>query len=124
MTANENAIRAWYSTLDFEKFLAEDVDFEVMEGFLEGGKYKGRQEVADMFARYMKNFTEFKAEVTDIIDGDRAVTGIGIYKGVLARNGQSFEIPFCHVWYMKDHKIQRMRHFVNTLLMQEAIDRA
>lgn len=123
MSANEDAIRAWYATLDFETHLAEDVDFEVMEGFLEGGKYNGRQEVVAMFARYMKNFTEFKAEVTDVIDGDRAVTGIGVYRGILASNGQSFGIPFCHIWYMQDHKIVRMRHFVNTLLMHYAINK-
>lgn len=124
MTTNEDTIRAWYATLDFEKHLAEDVDFEVMEGFLEGGRYNGRQEVADMFSRYMKNFTEFKAEVTDVIDSDRAVTGLGIYKGILAKNNQSFEIPFCHIWYMENDQIVRMRHFVNTLMMRNALDKS
>jgi len=124
MSESLTLIEHWYASIDFEKCLHEDVDFEVMDGFFEGGKYRGRQQVAEMFPRFMGNFSEFKAEVVDLIDGGRAVTGIGVYNGRLKSNNNSFSVPFCHIWYVDDGKIVRMRHFVNTLMMQEVVIQA
>jgi len=122
MTANLELIEGWYATLDFDRYLADDVDFEVMEGFPEGGRHRGRSDVAAMFGRFMALYSEFKAEIEDIIDGGSGVTGVGTYRGVLKSNGESFEIPFCHIWYLKNGQIVRMRHFVNTLKMAYALD--
>jgi uncharacterized protein len=57
---------------------------------------------------------------TSFENGD-AIVGLGHYQGRSKVTGKTFKVPFAHVWFMKEGRIIKLNHNVNTLMLHRAI---
>jgi predicted ester cyclase len=119
MQSPVQTIAAWYETLDPQRFVAQEVHFEVAPGFPEAGLYRTREEVAAMFKRLFSRFSRWKLRVDDVVEQGDRVFATGAYLGATP-GGRTFETPFCHVWTVREGQIARVLHIPNTHTMQQA----
>lgn len=115
---NPEIVGLWYATLDIDRNLAEDVDWEIAPGFPEEGRYRGREAVRAMFGRLMENFGDFAVVLDEMFAGEGGrVVALGEYRGTAKKTGRSFVVPFAHVWTVDGDYIRRVRHYpVNAIL--------
>jgi hypothetical protein len=77
--------------------------------------------LGEVLTRLPENASEFRADAEEFLDaGDRIVV-LGHHRGVNAAMGQAFEVPFAHVWTMKDGLAIRFRSYVDTALLRAAL---
>lgn len=124
MSAEIETLRHWYRTMDYDRCLAADIEWEMAERFPEAGLTIGRDNVRMMFARFFRRFSDWGIDVEDMIQSDTRVVVIGTYRGTAKATGRSFIVPYCHIWTFKDGRMASVRHFANTALMSEALQSA
>ncbi len=127
--SNLNAVKAVYEA--FAKgdipavlgFLDANIDWTEAEGFPYGGTYHGPQGVlAGVFMRLGREWDGFAAVPNEFIDGGDAVVALGKYSGTYKATGKSFEADFAHVWKIQAGKAIRFVQYVDTLLVQRALE--
>jgi ketosteroid isomerase-like protein len=57
----------------------------------------------------------------EFVDGGDTVVALGKYSGTYKRTGKSFQANFAHVWKMSDGKAIRFVQYVDTLVVQRAL---
>ena len=118
---NFEIIREWYATLNPE-ILDENVDWRLADGFPADGRYHGRRAVfEDWWPRLAAQFEDWKATPERFLDSGEAVVALGHYTGRARATGRAFEVPFAHIWWMRDGRIVKFDHYTNTLLLHRAI---
>ncbi len=123
MTAEIDTLRHWYRTMDYERCLAEDIDWEMAERFPEAGRTVGRENVRAMFVRFFERFDkDWAIKVEDMFQSGSRVVAIGTYCGTAKATGRSFAVPYCHIWTFRDGRMASVRHFANTALMNDALE--
>ena len=122
MTPEIETLSHWYRTMDYERCLAADIDWEMAERFPEAGRTKGRENVRAMFARFFERFSDWAIEVEEMIPSDARVVVVGTYSGTAKATGRSFVVPYCHIWTFANGRMARVRHFANTALMNDALE--
>ena len=102
--------------------LAPDIHWTEAEGFPYGGTYVGPDDVlANVFARLGSEWDGFEAVPhTFVAEGDSVVT-LGDYGGTYKATGKSFRANFAHVWEVREGKAVRFTQYVDTLLVQRAL---
>jgi ketosteroid isomerase-like protein len=129
MGANLDLIRATYEGSSEDNgrallaALAPDAEWTEAEGFPYAGTYVGPDGIlAGVFRRLASEWIGYRADVnTYLEDGDR-VAAFGVYSGTYKATGKSMRADFAHLYEIKDGKITRMRQYVDTVLVQKAID--
>jgi len=92
-----------------------------MDGMPNGGKYIGRKEVFEnYFPNMLANFKEFHAIPEQILGLEDHVMVVGKYQGV-SKNGKKFDVPFSHVYLIKENKIKQFRQFTDTQIIQNSL---
>ena len=103
-------------------FLSPDVKWTEAEGFPYGGTYVGPQAVAEgVFMRLGTEWEGFAAVPDEFIDGGDSVVALGQYSGTYKATGKSFRANFAHVWEVREGKAVRFTQYVDTLLVQRAL---
>ena len=103
-------------------FLSPDVAWTDAEGFPYGGTYHGPQSVLEgVFMRLGADWESFTAVPDEFIDGGDAIVALGTYSGKYRATGKSFKAHFAHVWKIKDGKAIRFVQYVDTHLVQMAL---
>lgn len=103
-------------------FLSPDVAWTDAEGFPYGGTYHGPQAVLEgVFMRLGADWESFTAVPDEFIDGGDSVVALGTYSGKYRATGKSFKAHFAHVWKIKDGKAIRFVQYVDTHLVQMAL---
>jgi uncharacterized protein len=76
------------------------------------GTFHGSQNVAqDVFSTIPQNFDEFRADPEQFIDaGDHVVVG-GHFHG-RGKSGQDLDVPYVHVWLMRNGKPVGFHNYV------------
>jgi hypothetical protein len=121
---NISAIRHFYTTWD-AAMLAPNVEWRMAAGFPNGGTYHGVSGVFEQWwPRHSNTFSEWRAEPEHFLGSDEAVTVLGQYVGRAAATGRNFEVPFAHIWWMKDGMIAAFDQHCDTLLINQALDEA
>ena len=119
--SNLEIIREWYATLNPE-ILDENVDWKLADGFPADGHYHGRKTVfEEWWPKHAAQFDDWKATPEQLLDAGEAVIVLGHYSGRAKVTGRTFEVPFAHVWWMRNGKIVKFGHHTNTLLLHRAI---
>jgi len=68
------------------------------------GTFHGSESVGnDVFSTVPANFDEFRAEPDQFIDADDHIVVVGHFRGK-AKSGEQFDVPFAHVWAMRNGK--------------------
>src|SRR3989338_495508 len=99
----------------------EKIEWITLEGMPYGGKYVGLKAIfEDYFPHMLKNFTEFHAIPETFLESDDHVIVVGRYQGI-SKMGKKFDIPFSHIYQIKDNKIIKFKQFTDTEKIQESL---
>jgi ketosteroid isomerase-like protein len=103
-------------------FLSADIDWTETEGFPLAGTYHGPKAVLEgVFMRLGSEWEGFAAVPDEFIDAGDTVVALGKYSGTYKATGKSFQANFAHVWKMRDGKAFRFVQYVDTLLVNRAL---
>ena len=104
--------------------LSPDIAWTEAEGFPYGGTYHGPRAVLEgVFMRLGTEWTGFAAVPHEFVDGGDTIVALGKYSGVYKATNKSFQADFAHVWKLREGKAVRFVQYVDTLLVQRALDR-
>lgn len=100
--------------------LVTDLDpsivWEQAQGLPHGGTYHGVDEVRrNIFDPLDRDWwDDFTAEPTEFIDGGDEVVVLGRYRGVAKESRRTLDVPFVHVWSIREGRAVRFRQFLDT----------
>ncbi len=113
-------MRRWFATMD-ASLLAEDIEWLVPGYPVAKERYVGRNAVfGEFFPGLTSQFAEWGADTERMIDGGDDVTVIGRYRGKTMA-GTAFEIPFIHVWTVKDGRVVRVVSAAHTKIFADVL---
>lgn len=102
--------------------LSPDIAWTEAEGFPYGGTYNSPNAVLEgVFMRLGADWEGFSVVPDEFIDGGDAIVAMGKYSGKYNATGKSFQADFAHVWKLRDGKVVRFIQYVDTHLVQKAI---
>lgn len=103
--------------------LSADIAWTEAEGFPYGGTYHGPKGVLEgVFMRLGSEWNGFAAVPNEFIDGGDTIVVLGKYSGTYKATGKSFEADFAHVWKLRDGKAAQFVQYVDTLLVNRAVN--
>lgn len=105
--------------------LSADIDWTEAEGFPYGGTYHGPKAVLEgVLMRLGTEWNGFAAVPHEFVDGGDTIVALGKYSGTYKATNKSFQADFAHVWKLREGKAVRFVQYVDTLLVQRALDAA
>ena len=72
-----------------------------------------------MFKRIPLDFDHFEVNPSRFIIEDDVVVVEGI-SDITSKDGVEYEIPFAHIWRLREDKLQEFRQYTDSVLLQEA----
>jgi hypothetical protein len=111
---------------DLDGVLADlhpDIEWQQAQGLPHGGVYHGIDAVRRNIFEPLDAewWAEFAAEPSEFLDAGADVVVLGRYLGVAKGTGKLLDVPFVHVWAMKDGKAVLFRQFLDTRGWVEAL---
>jgi ketosteroid isomerase-like protein len=124
---NEKLVRAFYEAIvpghrePLGGFQAAHVVHEVPEGICTGGdRFDGVTDFKHFFHDFCAAFdVHFVAE--EFITMDEHVAAIGHIQGVTRRGAASIDVPFVHVWTVRDDRLDQLLFFTDTTMLTQAL---
>ena len=93
-----------------------DIEWQQAQGLPHGGTYHGLEDVRrNIFDPLDEEWwDEFSAVPTEFLDAGEEVVVLGRYRGVAKGTGKELDVPFVHVWTVRDGTAVRFRQFLDT----------
>jgi uncharacterized protein len=85
-----------------------------------GGRHVGHQGVTE-FATQLITTTDSTVTMENLFQAGDDVVQHGRTSGTVRANGQTFDLPECHVWTVQDGQIIRAQFFIDSAAMLSAI---
>ena len=104
----------------FKSLLADDLEYDIAEGFPNGGVYRGLEETVSDFFPFLSDFNEFYAKGDEYFESGDHVIVLGHYFGV-SKKGRRVQSRFAHFWTLRDGKVGRLQQTADTLLIAQAL---
>jgi len=104
----------------FKSLLADDLEYDIAEGFPNGGVYRGIDTVVNDFFAFLADFDEFYAKGDEYFESGDHVIVLGRYIGV-TKKGRRVQARFAHFWKIRDGKVARLQQTADTLLIAQAL---
>jgi ketosteroid isomerase-like protein len=104
----------------FKSLLADDLEYDIAEGFPNGGVYRGIDTVVNDFFAFLADFDEFYAEGDEYFESGDHVIVLGRYFGV-TKKGRRVQSRMAHFWTLRDGKVRRLQQTADTLLIAQAL---
>jgi uncharacterized protein len=121
MTAVEIVKRSYdaFARGDMDGVLGDmdpDIEWHQAQGLPHGGYYRGLDEVRrnifdPLDAEWWDGFT---ATPHEFLDAGEHVVVLGRYRGTAKQTGRALDVPFVHVWTLRNDKAVRFRQFLDT----------
>jgi ketosteroid isomerase-like protein len=121
MTAVEIVKRSYdaFARGDMDGVLGDmdpDIEWHQAQGLPHGGYYRGLDEVRrnifdPLDAEWWDGFT---AVPDEFLDAGEHVVVLGRYRGTAKQTRRPLDVPFVHVWTLRDEKAVRFRQFLDT----------
>ena len=100
----------------------DHIEWITMKGMPHGGTYVGFKAIfEDYFPKMLSNFKEFHAIPETFLDSKNHVVVLGIYD-VVSKNDKKFQVPFSHVYEIKENKIIKFIQFTDTQRIHESLN--
>ena len=129
MSANLDVIRGLYDAVgrgDVPAVLAgldSNVEWIEAEGFPYAGTYIGPDAVlTNVLSRIAIDWDGYTITPQEFIDGGDKVVVPGRYSGTWKGTGKSFECDFAHIWTLRDGKAIGFHQYVDSALVQAALE--
>ncbi|MBR9853299.1 MAG: nuclear transport factor 2 family protein [Algicola sp.] len=104
-----------------EKF-APQIKWTQMKGFPNGGNHIGFENVQrNVFQNFSLNWTNWSANVNELVDANESVFAIGKYEGIFNETGKSLEADFIHRYVIEKDKIIEFAQYTDTYLIAKAM---
>ena len=128
MVENEKLVRAFYEATapghreSLRGLQAPHVVYDLPQGMpIGGGHFEGLQDVLE---RFLANFyaafdVHFVAE--EFIAAGEEVVALGRIQGNTRKGRVPVDVPFAHVWTVREGYLQRMRAFTDTAVLAQAL---
>jgi len=102
-----------------------DIEWQQAQGLPHGGTYRGLDEVRrNVFDPLDEEWwDEFSADPDEFLDAGAEVVVLGRYRGRAKGTGRPLDVPFVHVWTLRDGKAVRFRQFLDTAGWNVALTR-
>jgi ketosteroid isomerase-like protein len=104
---------------DLDGVLADmhpEIEWHQAQGLPHGGYYRGldavRRNIFDPLDEEW--WDEFTADPDEFLDAGSEIVVLGRYRGVAKRTHKRLDVPFVHVWTVRDGKAVRFRQFLDT----------
>jgi ketosteroid isomerase-like protein len=96
--------------------MADDIEWHQAQGLPHGGLYRGRDEVERAIFAPLDDewWDEFEATPNEVLDAGTEIVVLGRYTGRAKRTGNRLDVPFVHVWSLRDGQAIRFRQFLDT----------
>lgn len=103
--------------------MTDDIEWQQAQGLPHGGTYRGVAEVrANVFDPLDRDWwSSFAAVPTEFLDAGDEVVVLGRYQGVAKGTEKRLDVPFVHVWSLRDGRAWRFRQFLDTAGWVEAL---
>lgn len=94
----------------------EAIEWHQAQGLPHGGLYRGLEEVRrNVFDPLDEEWWDaFSADPDEFLDAGGEVVVLGRYRGTAKGTGRRLDVPFVHVWSVRDGKAIRFRQFLDT----------
>jgi ketosteroid isomerase-like protein len=104
---------------DLDAVLADmhpDIEWHQAQGLPHGGFYRGVDEVRRNIFEPLDAewWDEFTAKADEFLDAGEQVVVLGRYRGIAKGTGKELDVPFVHVWTVRDGQAVRFRQFLDT----------
>jgi ketosteroid isomerase-like protein len=101
----------------------EAIEWQQAQGLPHGGTYHGLAEVrANVFDPLDRDWwSAFAAVPNEFLEAGSEVVVLGRYQGTARQTGKGLDVPFVHVWSLRDGKAWRFRQFLDTAGWIEAL---
>jgi len=111
---------------DLDRVLADmhpDIEWQQAQGLPHGGTYRGLPDVrANIFDPLDRDWWDgFTADPDEFLDAGDQVVVLGRYRGRAKQTGKQLDVPFVHIWTVRDDKAIRFRQFLDTAGWVEAL---
>ena len=125
---NQKLVRSFYQATvpghreSLRGIQAPHVIYDLPAGMPVGcGHFEGLQDVLERFLTsfYAALDVHFIAE--EFIDGGENVVALGRIQGQTRKAAVPVNVPFAHVWTVRDGYLQRLRAFTDTALLARAL---
>lgn len=104
------------------KYVADDIHWTEAQGFPYAGTYVGLENVTkNVFDRLGSEWTDYKFTPEDYVASNEKVVAYGTYTGTYKLTGKEFTARVAHVWQLKDGKIISFEQFVDSKMVNNAI---
>ena len=101
----------------------EAIEWQQAQGLPHGGTYHGLAEVREnVFDPLDRDWwSAFSAVPDEFLDAGDEVVVLGRYRGTAKETGKTLDVPFVHIWALRDGKAWRFRQFLDTAGWIEAL---
>jgi uncharacterized protein len=125
---NEKRVRAFYEATvpghreSLRGLQAPHVVYDMPEGMPIGcGHFEGLQDVLDRFLTSFYKSLDVHFVAEEFISAGENVVAMGRIQGKTRKAGVPVDVPFVHVWTVRDGYLQRLRAFTDTALLARAL---
>lgn len=96
--------------------MAETIEWHQAQGLPHGGVYRGVAEVrASVFDPLDRDWwSAFSAAPDEFLDAGSDIVVLGRYRGIAKETGRELDVPFVHIWSLRDGRAWRFRQFLDT----------
>lgn len=96
--------------------LDPEIEWHQAQGLPHGGLYHGRDEVRRNIFEPLDAewWSVFTATPHEFIDAGEQVVVLGRYEGEAKATGRKLDVPFVHVWTLRDDRAVSFRQFLDT----------
>jgi uncharacterized protein len=114
---NRNDLDAALAMMD------DEIEWHQAQGLPHGGFYRGLEEVRRNVFDPLHDtwWSEFSADPDEFVDAGDTVVVLGRYRGVAKQTGRRLDVPYVHVWTVRDSKAVRFRQFLDTQGWNDAL---
>ena len=115
-----------FSRGDLDSVVADfdpEIEWQQAQGLPHGGTNRGVEAVRRSIFDPLDAdwWDEFSADPDEFLDAGDDVMVLGRYRGVAKGTGKRLDVPFVHVWRLRDGKAVLFRQFLDTRGWVEAL---
>jgi uncharacterized protein len=125
---NEKRVRAFYEATvpghreALRGLQAPHVVYDLPEGMPIGcGHFEGLQDVLERFLTSFYRALDVRFVTEEFISAGENVVAIGRIQGKTRKAAVPVDVPFVHVWTVREGYLQRMRAFTDTAVLARAL---
>ena len=125
---NEKRVRAFYeATVPGHRealwaLQAPHVVYDLPEGMPIGcGHFEGIQDVLERFLTSFYRALDVHFVAEEFIAAGNEVVALGRIEGTTRKAGVPIDVPFAHVWTVREGYLQRLRAFTDTAVLAHAL---